>query len=66
VSVAEEHRRVLREALQADTAAKRKSFWQVLSEMPDVGDDALFDREYGLGGRATEQNLFLRLKSLRV
>lgn len=58
VSVEEEHRRILREVLHADAAEKRKSFWQVLSEMPDVGDDALFERERGLPGRATEQNLF--------
>lgn len=58
VSVEEEHRRILREALQADAVEKCKSFWQVLSEMPDVGDDALFERERGFAGRATEQNLF--------
>jgi len=58
ISVEEEHRRILRDALQADAAEKRKSFWQVLSEMPDVGDDALFERERGLAGRATEQYLF--------
>jgi len=58
VSVEEEHRRILREALRAETAGKRKSFWQALSEMPDVGDDVLFERERNLAGRATEQNLF--------
>lgn len=58
VSVEEEHRRILREALQGDALEKSKSFWQVLSEMPDVGDDALFERERNLTGRATEQNLF--------
>jgi len=58
VSVEEEHRRILREALQGDALEKRKSFWQVLSEMPDVGDEALFERERNLAGRATEQNLF--------
>jgi len=57
VSVEEEHRRILREALQGDALEKRKSFWQVLSEMPDVGDDALFERDRNLAGRATEQNL---------
>ena len=58
VSVEEEHRRILREALRAGAAEKRKSIWQALSEMPDVGDDALFERERKLAGRATEQNLF--------
>ena len=58
VSVEEEHRRILREALRADTAAKRRSFWQALSEMPDVGDDSLFERERDLAGRATESQLF--------
>lgn len=58
VSVEEEHRRILQQALRAETTEKRKSFWQVLSEMPDIGDDALFERERRLSGRATEQNLF--------
>ena len=58
VSVEEEHRRILREVLRAGVGEKRKSFWQALSEMPDVGDDSLFERERGLPGRATEQPLF--------
>jgi len=58
VSVEEEHRRILREALQAAGEEKRKSFWQMLSEMPDVGDDSLFERDRSLAGRGTEQNLF--------
>ena len=58
VSVEEEHRRILRTALRGETAEKPKSFWQVLSEMPEVGDDALFERERALPGRATMQNLF--------
>ncbi|MCX6876013.1 MAG: DNA-binding protein [Verrucomicrobia bacterium] len=57
VSVEEEHRRILREALRADGAEKRKSFWQVLSEMPEVGDDSRFERERELPGRGTEQPL---------
>lgn len=57
VSVEEEHRRILREALSG-TVAKQKSFWQVLSEMPDVGDPILFEREKSLPGRSTEQSLF--------
>lgn len=58
VSVEEEYRRILREALRGDAMEKRKSFWQVLSEMPDVGAEALFERERNLAGRATEENLF--------
>ena len=58
VSVEEEHRRILRAALRGETAGKPKSFWQVLGEMPEVGDDALFERERALPGRATMQNLF--------
>ncbi len=58
VSVEEEHRRILREALRADHLEKRKSFWQVLSEMPDVGDDSLFERARSLPSRGTEQHLF--------
>jgi hypothetical protein len=55
VSVEEEHRRILREALQPDQAGGRKSFWQVIGEMPDLGDDDLFERERNKPGRATEQ-----------
>lgn len=57
VSVEEEHRRILREALLAD-AGVSKTFWQVLGEMPDVGSEDLFERERSLPGRATEQTLF--------
>jgi plasmid stability protein len=57
VSVEEEHRRILREALLAD-AGERKSFWQVLGEMPDVGGEDLFERERNLPGRGTDQTLF--------
>ena len=46
VSMEEEHRRILREALLADHPDRRKSFWQALSEMPDAGDDALFGRNF--------------------
>lgn len=58
VSVEEEHRRILREFLLGGGRSERKSFWQSLSDMPDVGDDSLFDRERGLPGRGTERNLF--------
>jgi antitoxin FitA len=57
VSVEEEHRRILREALLVDPE-ERKSFWQVLGEMPDVGGDDLFGRDRKLPGRRTEQTLF--------
>lgn len=57
VSVEEEHRRILREALQADVG-ESKSFWQVLGEMPDGGGEELFERERNLPGRATEQPFF--------
>lgn len=57
VSVEEEHRRILREALLTDEG-ERKSFWQVLGEMPEGGGDELFERERKLPGRATEQPNF--------
>ncbi len=57
VSVEEEHRRILREALLAD-GGERKSFWQMLGEMPAGGDDELFERDRNLPGRATEQPIF--------
>lgn len=58
VSVEEEHRRILRDALLGEVEEKRKSFWRMLSEIPDVGDDSLFERDRSLPGRGTEQNLF--------
>ena len=58
VSVEEEHRRILRAALLADGGEKRKSFWQVLGEMPDAGDERLFERDRSLPARGTEENLF--------
>lgn len=57
VSVEEEHRRILREALLADVG-EHKSFWQMLGEMPDGGGEGLFERERKLPGRGTEQALF--------
>ena len=57
ISVEEEHRRILREALLAD-AGEQKSFWEVLGEMPDAGGDDLFERERDLPGRGTKQTLF--------
>ena len=54
VSMEEEHRRILRDAL----ASKRgQSFWEHLSSMPEVGDDSIFERDRSLPGRATPQRL---------
>ncbi len=58
VSTEEEHRRILREALEGNGADKKKSFWQLLSEIPDVGSDADFERDRSLSSRGTPQNLF--------
>lgn len=48
VSMEEEHRRILREALLGK-AAKRRSFKEYLLEMPDVGPDSIFERVKGKG-----------------
>jgi antitoxin FitA len=58
ISVEEEHRRILREVLLNDSKGKGKTFWQVLSEIPDVGGDELFEREKNFRGRGTDQSLF--------
>ncbi|AXT48432.1 FitA-like ribbon-helix-helix domain-containing protein [Chromobacterium rhizoryzae] len=42
VSAEAEHRRILRSALLAQP--KRRSFAEVLANMPDVGEDADFER----------------------
>jgi plasmid stability protein len=46
-SAEEEHRRILREALRP--SEDRASFKDILSQMPDVGEDADFERvdDYG-------------------
>jgi hypothetical protein len=44
VSMEEEHRRILREALGRRGRGASRSFKDHLSKMPDVGDDALFER----------------------
>ena len=59
VSVEEEHRRILRDALLADSGEKCKSFWQILSEMPDLGGDDLFKRERRLPDRGSDQTIFV-------
>lgn len=57
ISVEEEHRRILREALRGESSGKM-TFWEMLSAMPDVGDDSIFERAGSTLGRATDQKLF--------
>ncbi len=57
VSMEEEHRRILREAL-ASPSGKMSSFKEHLLKMPDVRDDELFERDRELPGRASRQFLF--------
>ncbi|MCK6556536.1 DNA-binding protein [Candidatus Binatia bacterium] len=45
VSMEEEHRRILREALSYRARGARHSFKEHLAMMPDVGDDKLFERQ---------------------
>jgi plasmid stability protein len=56
VSMEEEHRKILREVLYAEEISN--AFWQHLTDMPDVGDESLFERDKSHTGRATEQKLF--------
>ena len=44
VSMEEEHRRILRATLSRAGRSLRPSFKDHLANMPDVGDDALFER----------------------
>jgi plasmid stability protein len=44
VSMEEEHRRILREALSQRGRGVRRSFKDHLGKMPDVGGDNLFER----------------------
>lgn len=55
VSMEEEHRRILREALLGKPDAEVRTFWQQLSAMPDGGGDGLFVHERSLSKRAPEQ-----------
>lgn len=48
VSMEEEHRRILREALLG-SSEKKLSFKEYLLQMPDVGPDELFERDRDLG-----------------
>lgn len=55
VSMEEEHRRILREALGSE---KARSFKEFLLSMPDIGDDRIFERDRSLPDRATPQRIF--------
>lgn len=46
VSMEEEHRRILRDAL-GKQAGRQKSFKEYLDGMPDVGEDSVFQRSSG-------------------
>ena len=48
VSMEEEHRRILREALSGPSQ-KRPSFKEYLLQMPDIGSDELFERNRDFG-----------------
>lgn len=48
VSMEEEHRRILREAL-ACPSTKEPSFKEYLLQMPDIGPDDLFERNRDFG-----------------
>ncbi|HWH72371.1 MAG TPA: hypothetical protein VNT26_23620 [Candidatus Sulfotelmatobacter sp.] len=48
VSMEEEHRRILREAL-LDKPARTLSFKEHLLRMPDIGPDELFERDQDMG-----------------
>lgn len=48
VSMEEEHRRILREAL-VGPSKRKPSFKEYLRQMPDVGPDDLFERNRDLG-----------------
>jgi antitoxin FitA len=55
ISVEEEHRRILREALRPEDPGK-PSFWEALTAMPDVGDESLFTRDRQQAARKTPQD----------
>lgn len=56
VSMEEEHRRILREVLMPE--AGKRSFKEVLMDMPDAGEDGIFERDRSLPARSTEQLTF--------
>ncbi len=45
VSMDDEIRRILADALLADAPTRRRRFWEMLSAMPDVGEDEFFERD---------------------
>ncbi len=45
VSLEEEHRRILREALLPATGKGARTFKEYLMEMPSAGDDTVFERK---------------------
>ncbi|MEI6178973.1 MAG: DNA-binding protein [Verrucomicrobiota bacterium] len=55
VSVEEEHRKILREAL---AAREPMGFKEFLKTMPVGSDELVFERDRSDLGRATEENLF--------
>lgn len=58
ISVEEEHRRILREALRPESEGRTPSFWDALTDMPDLVDESLFERDRGLVTRKSPQGLF--------
>lgn len=59
VTMEEELRRILREALDEEPEEEKMSFKEFLMTMPDVGDDSIFERDYSLPSRGTEQNIYV-------
>jgi plasmid stability protein len=57
ISMEEEHRQILREALAREVGGKGRTFWEALTEMPLAGDEELFERDRSRPGRASEQSL---------
>lgn len=55
ISMEEEHRRILREALLGKPDPEVKTFWQQLAAMPDAGGDGLFSHSRNVSQRAPEQ-----------
>jgi len=58
ISVEEEHRRILHDALRGRASTLKKTFWEALSQMPVTGDDSLFERDRTISSRGTSQELF--------
>jgi len=56
VSMEEEHRRILRDALLPPK--QKRSFKEFLMAMPDLGDDSIFEQGRSLPDRATPERLF--------